>query len=205
MAVHGHFHSAYQRRPIISATLVHGCVNARIPLDFMVDTGADRTLLVPEHQELLGISSEHLVSVPNPIYTLAGPVQCDSLPGCALVFVDRDDNPLAIHGVDVWFLRNKKTKWKEFMGEGCVPSILGRDVLEKLALSYCPQRDQLLLTDRTAQYSDLVAAEFGEAPLGGLTLDAIQHNLTALNKEMALLHKQTRVALKRLESTGRGE
>ncbi|GAI51466.1 unnamed protein product, partial [marine sediment metagenome] len=49
---------------------------------------------------------------------------------------------------------------KPFSGDQTFPSVLGRDVIHKLSLCYCKEKDYLGLTEQNPEYFNLLSEIF---------------------------------------------
>lgn len=161
--VHGYWDGASPHRPMINATFVHPCTKAEVCLDFMIDTGADRTFIVPEHQSLLEIPPSELQFETPFVQTLAGMLRFRALQGCTLIFNKGQKEAHAVNDITVFFAhylpgwwsnitRRFSNKPRPLVGEGQSYSVIGRDVLQKLSLGFCKEKNLLFLSKRTDAY-----------------------------------------------------
>jgi len=177
MIVHGTWEgTALPHRPTINAFFSHPCTKRDfVSLKFLIDTGADQTFIVPEHQDLLHIPYGCTDFQVKPVDTLAGKYPFNFLTGCSLTFISHDNTPKIISDVTVYFAVKPKTgviskilglKEKEVpLGAGGVyPSILGRDVLSQLCMGYCSTSDYLFLSQRYADYHKCLSTHFPKPP-----------------------------------------
>jgi hypothetical protein len=136
-----------------------------VAIEFVVDTGADTTYIVHQDEIRLQFAKEKLVEVPGPVSTLGGVVDFVALPHCHLVFWDVNHNPYGIEDLSIYFLSPSfKRKQRVHLAEGTFPSVLGRDVIEQLALGYCREKGLLCLTDQHQEFTDALLGFFQPPP-----------------------------------------
>jgi hypothetical protein len=170
--VHGRFLGKHPHWPIIDGILYHSSIkDLKVSYEFMVDTGADRTLIVPDHQEILGIRDEELIPIEKPIHTFAGQLQLKCLRECSLVLNDTHNNAVYINDFTVFFIA-KKSKWKLFPKDDrplsdkriFFPSIIGRDLLSEMSLGYSESSEYLFVTRDTINYFSTLHSSFPKPP-----------------------------------------
>lgn len=167
MITHGHFHHVYPHRPLIVASLYHKSLQYPCSLEFVIDTGADRTYIVPDDCNRLGISSNALIQAPGPIHTFVGLVDFYYMPNCSLIFTDHDQNSYIIEDMPIFFPPPRRSipfRWfgkDVLLGEGKFPSVLGRDALEGLSMAFCKTSKYLFLTSRCDDYRQALEDAFG--------------------------------------------
>ncbi len=201
MGAFGSFSQRKNMAPTVVGSLIHPDIQKKIPLEFIVNTGADYTLITPVHQALLGIRDNQLLQVPEPFETLAGPLHVDALPECTLLIGDSDGNVLGIKSLTVYFL-SKKSKKKLAKRGGSFLNILGRDAMQHLALGYCQSYGRLFLTPRTADYSHSLEKHFPPSVCGDANWPNATSSVAKLNKNLESTHEHVQAALKRLDSLG---
>jgi hypothetical protein len=162
-------------RPIVNAIFMHACTQRCISLRFLVDTGADQTFIVPEHQKLLHIPDDFVGFKTLPVDTLAGKYPFNFLTNCSLIFTSPNKQPTTISNLTIYFsikpnaglinkiLKRKKPEKPLATGD-VYPSILGRDVLQQLSMGYCNTSDYLFLSQRHKDYYNCLFKEFPEPP-----------------------------------------
>lgn len=173
MIIHGIWRDKTPHRPIIHATLAHESISHTRSIDFIIDTGADKTFIAPDHQEILGISTKQLKFETKPVQTLSGVFRFHFLTGCSLVFNGKDDQPHLLKDITAYFSTRKQSVWdrlfrrknenrrgQALFGKGNYPSILGRDVLQKLSLGFCRTSDILFISNKHENYSKALGSEF---------------------------------------------
>lgn len=147
---------------MIVATIFHESIGMSRPLPFVIDTGAERTLIPIDYERTLGINSDSLVEETIPINTLGGPVRLAYLPKCCIVLNDMNDAPYVVGPKDIYFFSSeeKQKKHPPLTGVPDFPCVLGRDVLDKLSLGYCQDSKYLFVTKKTELYRDTLLKEF---------------------------------------------
>jgi hypothetical protein len=123
------------------------------PFLFVVDSGADHSFIVPHDEQLLGVARDNLVEVGEDAHTFVGSIKLLALPHCSIVLNDFYNAPHVVSDISICFIdpRDQK-KLKPFATDGAFPSVLGRDVLDKLSMGYCKRSSYLFLTDDADRY-----------------------------------------------------
>jgi hypothetical protein len=173
MTFHGRWDGQEPHRPLISATFSHPRIDSKLTLPFIVDTGADKTFIVPEHQRLLNIHPDLTPFETEPVHTISGTYPFNYLTGCSLIFTGLDGSPHKIDDITIYFPPTRKcSRWnplnwisskkknESLVGEGDFPSILGRDILQKLSVGYCKEKDYLFISQRNREYFIALKDEF---------------------------------------------
>ncbi|MGD0785396.1 MAG: hypothetical protein ABR969_06255 [Sedimentisphaerales bacterium] len=169
MASHGYFHIKQPNRPLIVALFSHPSIKHARQLEFIIDTGADRTFIVPDWQKLLDIHDKDLREYPGDIHTFAGTIKMRCLDGCSLIFprYNPEGNPKSAYQVSnlrVFFAANSgffsSLRRKPLTGAGKFPNVLGRDVLQQMSLGYCKTSSYLFVTQRTKDYQTALTSVF---------------------------------------------
>lgn len=147
---------------VFHPSLTHKPLDYGRTLQFVIDTGAEKTLIVPYYEELLGIPDDELVPDPEPINTIGGEVRLVCLPNCCLVLNNMQHRPYVVGRLSIYFFapQEKMKKKPPLMGEPDFPCIFGRDVLDQLSLGYCQTSDYLFVTKQTDKYRDKLQEEF---------------------------------------------
>jgi hypothetical protein len=63
MITHGWFHEKHRDRPMIIAGIFHESIGFSRSLHFVIDTGAEKTLIVPYYEKLLSIPQDKIIVV----------------------------------------------------------------------------------------------------------------------------------------------
>lgn len=154
MTAHGWFHKIHRKRPMILATVQHSAVGYAHALPFIIDTGAERTVVVPEYEDLLQIQETSYEDCPFSMHSIGGPVHFRFLPKCTIVLTDCDHKPYPIRDISVHFFAQDKMKKVPLKGKPDYPNIIGRDVLEQVSLGYCQTSTCLFITKQTVIYGN---------------------------------------------------
>lgn len=135
--IHGWFNEA-SGRPQVRArvALVGQLVEDEIVLD--IDTGSDMTMISPSHAELLGIDVAKL-EVPTLISGIGGlePI----FPAKAAILFHDPDRGLCVYYVEVGVFPAEADAGRF----DPLPSLLGRDVLDRVRMTYHRRGDGLLI------------------------------------------------------------
>jgi hypothetical protein len=159
MTVPARFMEGYPDYPVVIGYLWHVSLPRERELDFIVDTGADRTYVGADGRFSLQIPKRHFVPYASELTTIAGPAKVDHLEQCRLRFDRVDSNGQRIGEYifrDVSLSFSRATIW----GGSRIPNLLGRDLLSKLALGYCYNPRHVFLTQRCHDFSNLLAPHF---------------------------------------------
>lgn len=109
-------------------------------VSFLLDTGADASILMPADARRLGV----------PFGQLQGDRECGGLGGTVHCFVERallvfSDPGIALYAYDLHIdVMHDDPQMED------VPSILGRDVIDRWRITYDPQRARLRVIVRSA-------------------------------------------------------
>jgi hypothetical protein len=138
MIAHGRW-SGYPPRPMIVGVFIHRRLEIQCPIEFLIDTGADRTLIAPEYQAILRIPDNELTPYTTPVRTLGGNQYFSYLSDCILVFPSDTPKSLCYKNLNLFFYSPRRKlgflhplhKQNPIEWQGKFPSILGRDVLSE--------------------------------------------------------------------------
>jgi hypothetical protein len=127
-----------RRRPFVSALLTIPSLHLSASTAFLVDTGADSTLLAPRDAALMGLDVGLLAAGP-PSTGVGGAVPTAQV-GATLGFESHRYNlTLRVLAPETRMQRSALAR---------IPSLLGRDILARFALLYDDQEDLVLLLER---------------------------------------------------------
>lgn len=161
---HGWFHERHRNRPMVLATVTHPAIAVLVPLPFIVDTGAECTVIVPQWEEVLRIPDSAFQEPQDrlPMESIGGQICFRFLPDCRLVLSDRRNQcyPIGPLGICSFSRKHMDPENLPLTGEPDFPNVLGRDVLEKLSLGYCQKSGCLFVTEDTASYKDALGVIF---------------------------------------------
>jgi len=147
--------------PVVAATLLHK--NSRKgSLVFLMDSGAQQSLIVQEDQDRLGIPDRLLSPAETKAQTLGGFVAFRFLTVCSLVFSNANGETIEVPGLTLFFPSRPtwRQKWfgnkypRPLAGEGEFKSILGRDVLQRFSVGWSMSNAMLFHTDEHSKYQD---------------------------------------------------
>ncbi len=118
-------------------------LNASGRVTFLVDTGADTTLLLPSGLDLLGINYANLPGRPDQSASIGGVVPAKKVP--AVISFTGDRQNLYVYRMDISVLepRAELNEW---------PSLLGIDLLRNWRMRYSPSRYSLSFSVDTADH-----------------------------------------------------
>jgi hypothetical protein len=99
-------------------------------MPFLVDTGADATIITREYQYLLSITDEEL-KIDSHVHTITGKAAFRLLNNCSIIFNDVNNKPVIFNELSIYFHPKKNIVNKLFDKDDMVfhPNILGRNVL----------------------------------------------------------------------------
>jgi hypothetical protein len=161
MTAHGWFHKKQRDRPTIVATISHPSISVERGLEFLIDTGAENTLVVPYWEGVIGVDKKSLVECPYPIDTIGGEIYITGLPNCTVVFSDQEGAPYPVENIMIYFFSAKQKKRRVALkGEAVYPNLIGRDILNQVSLGYCQTSEYLFVTKEIAQYRNALMSIF---------------------------------------------
>lgn len=128
--------------PYVNALLICEPFNIRRPIEFLIDTGASRTTLSDTDATRLGIQYQKLARLREGTTGIGGVVATSVLPRVKLIFKTVQDTHIE-ELPQIFVLRHKKVD--ENIKR--IPSLLGRDILNKFTLLLNKERGLVVLTD----------------------------------------------------------
>ena len=149
MPAHGHFKTTKEASnlPMIVAQFKHQSLPYSRMVEFVIDTGADRTYLSPAWRQILGLKSKDLVKYHTKMITINGPTTVDCLSRCSLSFGIGQANT-SLYKIENLRITVASQQSSGATKSGLIPSLLGRDVLDQLSLCYHKQKNYLFITQR---------------------------------------------------------
>lgn len=160
MATFGYFSSPVWREwPCIVAMFSHHASRFKTLIEFVIDTGACNTFISPLTQVRVPVSEKYYTAYRTGVVTIHGLVRYDCLTGCSLHFFSDGGDVYTVSGLNIFFA-GKKTRRVLRKTSAKMPDLLGRDVLEKLALAYCRDPDRLFLTDLKQDFVNILDGQF---------------------------------------------
>ena len=133
-------------RPYIEGRLIFPKLGLTGDISFLADTGADKTVLMPIDGARLGIDYTKLK---NSVITIGvGGEARDFVEPGVLIFVEAG---LAVHayGIDVYVAA--LTSYN-----ATIPSLLGRDIMDRWAITFDRSKDRLTAEVRSADETELL-------------------------------------------------
>jgi len=129
--------------PFLRGRVVHGA--SAVELDFLIDTGAEVTVLSPvDAANLFGDQAHRLLSRLYPTAQIAGIGHGEAVEvPLTLVFRDPDEGPLYIRQPTL-------VMQPQTAAIGPLPSLLGRDVINRFALLLNPATETVEFTELDA-------------------------------------------------------
>ena len=112
-------------------------------MKFLVDTGATRTTISDKDAIRLGIDYATLEKVSKGMLGIGGPVDTYILKDARLIFNQKNKKKHSEPLESLCFLRHSEVNERILR----IPSILGRDVLNKYALRYDKRKETAYITD----------------------------------------------------------
>jgi predicted aspartyl protease len=128
-------------RPFVEGHFLLPSQNLRGNISFLVDTGTDLTMIMPDDSQRLGIDLDNL-SGQQETTGIGGRVET-ALERALITFHEPNSNKLRLYNLDLDFIYpNSYTR--------NMPSILGRDIIDRWRINYDPSKDKLTFTVRSA-------------------------------------------------------
>ena len=126
-------------KPYIEARVVFPRFSIRGNISFLVDTGADRTYLHPLDGRKLGLDYSQLQPAPSPSYGIGGHLVRVFQEDAYIIF-EESGSVLYIYRIPVLIapLDNTAIALR-------VPSLLGRDILDRWRMTYAPTQQRYRL------------------------------------------------------------
>lgn len=131
-------------RPYVGGRLLLPRLSLRSNLSFLVDTGADRSTLMPADGIKMGLDYDTLTA-PATVGGLGGPAACYQ-ETAVLLFSEQNRSLIHCYYVEIIILRRQRYLMQ-------MPSILGRDILDRWRMVYEPTSDRLTFTVRSAHHT----------------------------------------------------
>ena len=116
--------------PFLQARLISPSLNVNKRLDFLVDTGASRTVLLDGDARQIGVDYARLAKLSNGTVGIGGVVDTYAVHDAQLLFVG-DTALCRIKLDDLLVLRHRPRNAEEERRIKRLPSVVGRDVLNR--------------------------------------------------------------------------
>lgn len=132
--------------PYITATIIQDELNLNHHAPFLVDSGASSTVIADTDAVDLGIDYDRLQKLQQGMIGIGGAVETFILPSVKLVFAA--DNGIYEEEMErIYVLRHSATDPIQKARIERIPSLLGRDFLNKYAVLLRKSDDTVLITD----------------------------------------------------------
>ncbi len=131
-------------RPYVGGRLLLSRVRASTNISFLVDTGADCSTLMPTNAIKIGIDHKALVD-PTVVGGLGGNVVC--FKETTVIGFDEPNRKL----IRYYFVKILIPELQPDLMR--MPSILGRDILDRWYMHYDPSKKRLVFSVRSADYT----------------------------------------------------
>lgn len=120
--------------PNLTATVSISETNTHGPIDFLIDTGADHTVIHPNDAERLGIDFRKLENEGSS-FGVGGRAKL-FIERAELIFRDEDGQTTQSHQLDIAIAEPSEHN-------NNFPSLLGRDILNQMIMTYDPRNNTL--------------------------------------------------------------
>ena len=130
-------------RPFIDGRIVVLRANLKGGVPFLIDTGADTSALMPADAQRLGIDYSTLTGERDAV-GIGGVSRSYTEP--VLIAFEDSDTSLYIYQIDIMIPAAAPELFR-------LPSLLGRDILNRWSMSYNPSRNRLGIRVVTADYT----------------------------------------------------
>lgn len=129
------------KRPYLEGRLLIPRLEIQSDISFLVDTGADKTTLLPADGLRMGVAYEALTRSPSPSVGIGG--TSHNYAEQAVALFNEPGTTLYAYQIDLEIIKPKDS----LMG---LPSLLGRDVLNRWRMRYSPTTNHLTFQVITA-------------------------------------------------------
>jgi len=134
--------------PVILAELVCEKLGIKSLIEFLVDTGSSKTIIMGNDFIRLGLRYSQLQKSEKKSVGIGGAVETYFLPDVKLVFATEDGSTHTEIPKRVFILKHElKSEENEEMIKK-IPSLLGRDILDKYTLVVSKKKKLVLITDK---------------------------------------------------------
>ncbi len=137
----GRFEAAYIKARFESETL-----HIYATIEFLIDTGAFRTIVNDKDARELGVDYQELEKLQGGVLGVGGSVDAHILKNAKLVFKTENKRLHSECFESLCFLKHSFTNERMLK----MPSLMGRDIINKFALRYDKRFGQVYLTDEKA-------------------------------------------------------
>lgn len=127
----------------VNAIFQSEALRTYVTVEFLVDTGATKTTICDKDAIRFGIDYNALQKLDKSMLGIGGPVDTYVLKEAELAFHEKSRKTHVERLENLCFLRHSELTERILR----IPSILGRDVLNKYALFYDRRQDNVYITD----------------------------------------------------------
>ena len=131
-------------RPYVNGRLLLPRLNLVTNLSLLVDTGADVSTLMPTDGLKMGINYQALGNS-TPVGGIGGNANCFP-EDAVLAFDEPNRNLIRFYAITLMILENQPALTR-------LPSLVGRDILDRWRMNYDPSRGSLNFTVRSADHT----------------------------------------------------
>lgn len=131
-------------RPYVGGRLLLPRIRASANLSFLIDTGADRSTLMPADAIKMGIDHKKLIN-PTVVGGMGGDAVCFQ-ETAVLAFDEPNRNLIRYYFIKIMIPEVHPDLIR-------MPSIIGRDILDQWRMSYDPSRNSVSFTVRSADHT----------------------------------------------------
>ncbi len=142
MRLYGYFNQAPTPAAYISAVVSIPDLNVKATVQFLIDTGATKTVIMEKDVGRLGIDCSRL-SNPSRLFGIGGDIEACQMAGVDFIF-DEEERGEHTERLETIRIASRNREKPEKFG---LPSMLGRDVLNKYRLVYDKRKNSVFITD----------------------------------------------------------
>jgi len=147
LRIAGFFRGGYLAAAYVIAVFKADKLGIQAPIELLIDTGAARTTVLDRDAIRLGIDYSKLEKVPDGTLGVGGVVETYVVRNVELIFMTVEGRYLREELDRVYVLKHRRLDERILR----IPSILGRDILNKYTLILDRRRDVAIITDETTQ------------------------------------------------------
>ena len=141
MRIYGHFKTS--EAAYVDATLLLPELELKSGIEFLIDTGAARTVIMEKDSEKLAIDYNKLSKSTIGLIGIGGVIETYEAKNASLHFIVKTGEE---HAINIDRLRIARIPKRGPMIPS-MPSIIGRDILNKYKLEYDRRNDSVFITD----------------------------------------------------------
>ena len=145
MKIRGFFKGGALGPAYVVATIIIKELGVESPIEFLVDTGAARTTILDRDAIILGIDYTKLRKHPEGTLGIGGMVETYIAENAELTFITENGKTHKERLKTIYILKHTKPNNKILR----IPSILGRDIINKYRLVLDRKREIVIITDES--------------------------------------------------------